>query len=654
MVIKMEIPKQLHNQELRFVLLGKWDDVIYDKNNKPKYRGKAPFENKWQTENNYTFDNPKLLNHPNNFGVIGGYGRLRILDIDEPKLAEEFEKNLNTYTVKTGSGGRHFYFTSDYDTNHVLINELGELRANKYQVVSAPCRHPSGNYYSIIKDVPIAEISSEELLSIIKPYLREEQQSTEIVLNKDKKQDTSRSGLEFRKVLALLREKKSREDVYKIMEAYSKWASANEQYRNLTFEKAENLYLLEQEKESKPQIKEVSREDAIKVIQEQYPNIKKVLQSYLDLKEDYYTILSIWIVGTYLHKEFESFPYLFFNAMRGSGKSKTLRLSCKLAREGNVMASPTEAVLFRVNGTLGIDEFEGVANKDKSSIRELLNGAYKKGIKIYRMRKKKTPEGEMQVAEEFEPYRPIIMANISGMEEVLEDRCITLILEKSDDPVKTRFVEDFDTNEMIKIVLERLKTLKECRVCSDEMTKNIYSTQNINTLWNMYVSDKHNYTHSTYTTHTTYTTHLTLNKALFDKIYNSNIMGRNLELFLPLFFIAGLISEDLLLDTIRIAKSITSEKKHEQEVESLDVMFIDFISKQDGGLNYLPAKDLVRNFRDFSDTNEEEVNTKWFGLALKRLNLLIDKRRKGTGVNYLLNVAKAKEKIKMFQQNDIL
>ena len=55
---------------------------------------------------------------------------------------------------------------------------------------------------------------------------------------------------------------------------------------------------------------------------------------------------------------------------------------CKLAKDGNVMASPTEAVLFRTNGTLGIDEFEGVANKDKSSIRELLNGAYKKGIKI--------------------------------------------------------------------------------------------------------------------------------------------------------------------------------------------------------------------------------------------------------------------------------
>ena len=43
------------------------------------------------------------------------------------------------------------------------------------------------------------------------------------------------------------------------------------------------------------------------------------------------------------------------------------------------------------------------------------------------MKKKKTIEGEQQVVEEFEPYRPIIMANIWGMDEVLGERCIQLI-----------------------------------------------------------------------------------------------------------------------------------------------------------------------------------------------------------------------------------
>jgi hypothetical protein len=58
--------------------------------------------------------------------------------------------------------------------------------------------------------------------------------------------DNSRSGLEFRKILALLREKKSREQIYKEMQAYSKWKDSNEEYKSITFEKAENIYLQEQ------------------------------------------------------------------------------------------------------------------------------------------------------------------------------------------------------------------------------------------------------------------------------------------------------------------------------------------------------------------------------------------------------------------------
>ena len=385
------------------------------------------------------------------------------------------------------------------------------------------------------------------------------------------------------------------------------------------------------------------KEEVVEMLKEQYENIKKILRFYIDLKEEYYTILALWIIGTYLHNEFESFPYLFFNAMRGSGKSRTLRLVCKLAKEGNVMASPTEAVLFRLTGTIGIDEFEGVANKDKNSIREMLNGAYKKGIKIFRMKKRKSLEGEELVAEEFEPYRPVIMANITGMEEVLEDRCITLILEKSAHPVRTRLVEDFEENSQVKVVLENIV---KCSLCSVVMSKNI------NTLWNNYISNKYKTTHTTHITHTTHTTQTTLHKALFDKIHATNIIGRNLELFLPLFFISNLISEKVLDETLKIAKGLTSEKKKEQGMESIDVMLLDFISNQPEGLVFQSVKDLTRQFREFADEGTEWLNPKWFGKALKRLNLVIDKKRKGYGIEVILNTAKAKEKVRMFKKED--
>ena len=43
---------------------------------------------------------------------------------------------------------------------------------------------------------------------------------------------------------------------------------------------------------------------------------------------------------------------------------------------------------------VGIDEFEGVGGKEKTAIRELLNSSYKRGTKIFRMKKQKTKDKE--------------------------------------------------------------------------------------------------------------------------------------------------------------------------------------------------------------------------------------------------------------------
>lgn len=397
---------------------------------------------------------------------------------------------------------------------------------------------------------------------------------------------------------------------------------------------------------------ELNRKSAIEILRENYELIKETLEIYLDMKQEYYSLIALWILGTYMHSDFDSYPYLFFNAMRGSGKSRILRLICELSKEGNVMVSPTEAVLFRTNGTLGIDEFEGVAKKDKDSIRELLNGAYKRGIKIMRMKKKKVLGQEEQVVEEFEPYRPIVMANICGMNEVLEDRCITIILEKSDHPIKTRLTEDFKTNPKIQKIKQNLQNS-----CSYDSLCSLCSKKNLCIEWNNYIINRYNNTLTTqHTLHTlnTLNTLTTLNSIklneLFNKIHDSMIIGRNLELFLPIFLIANFIGVNILEETIKFTVDIINTKKQEEEIESVDVMVIDFISRQDEGLVWYSIKDLTNHFKEFSDEVEEWMNPKWFGRALKRLNLANEKRRKSYGVEVILNIIKAKEKLKIFQK----
>jgi hypothetical protein len=379
--------------------------------------------------------------------------------------------------------------------------------------------------------------------------------------------------------------------------------------------------------------------------------IEIILRKYLDLNEEYYSIIALWIVGTYYHNEFISYPYLFFNAMRGSGKSRALKIISSLSKDGMYSMSPTESVLFRTKGTLCLDEIESIAGKDKQSIREVLNASYKKGVTVMRMKRKKTAAGEEQVVEKFEPYRPLCMANIWGMEEVLGDRSITLILEKSNDKSKTSLLEIWEQEEEYQNALKMLKSLIQCSLCSVVTDKNIYKE------YNVYISCTYTNIH-TYTNYTNYTTPTITEElkdieltSFFNKLNESGITGRNLELFFPLILLAFIIDKDILLKRIiETAKNITAERKHEEEVESYDVLVYEFVSRFDSVLNHLSVKDLTANFRSSYELSEDWLNAKWFGRSLKRLGLIVNKRRVGQGIEVLLNSNKAKEKLKIFQK----
>ena len=195
------------------------------------------------------------------------------------------------------------------------------------------------------------------------------------------------------------------------------------------------------------------KNDEMKIILgETFEEIKAILREFCDLKEEYYDLIAVWVIGTYVYDCFNTFPYLFINASRGSGKTRLLKLITALSKDGMLITSVREAVLFRIakGKTLAIDEFEGIKRKENAPLRELLNACYKKGMKVIRMQRRKTPEGEQYIAEEFEPFTPIVMANIEGMDEVVGDRCIQLMLEKSSNKVATRLMEDFDDSLRIK------------------------------------------------------------------------------------------------------------------------------------------------------------------------------------------------------------
>jgi P4 family phage/plasmid primase-like protien len=163
----MQIPNQLNVKGIKFVLLEKG--------------GKRPFQKDW-TNKNIEFDSPELLEHLNkdgNYGVMGGGEKnLVIVDFDnEPVQGMVLNKLPATFTVKTGRGLLHLYYFVEKSPESFKgfdeqMNTLFDVQGTGKQVVGPGCLHPNGNYYTVIKDIPIENISYSELKAILMPFDR--------------------------------------------------------------------------------------------------------------------------------------------------------------------------------------------------------------------------------------------------------------------------------------------------------------------------------------------------------------------------------------------------------------------------------------------------------------------------------------------------
>jgi len=160
------IPKQLQNDKFRFVKI----------NNKQK----RPYEKSWQKNRNYKYNDPALLDHinmHNNYGIICGHGNLLGIDCDDSKAALLVEKFLQeTFTVLTGSGKKHYYYYCKNGVSRKIFKSevkdtFVDLQFTNKLLVCPGSIHPNGNKYTVIKDLPFAEIKYIQVLECFKEYL---------------------------------------------------------------------------------------------------------------------------------------------------------------------------------------------------------------------------------------------------------------------------------------------------------------------------------------------------------------------------------------------------------------------------------------------------------------------------------------------------
>lgn len=154
------IPEPLRNPDFRFFLVGS--------------DSKNPIEKRWNTDNNYSFFESKLLNHVRgggNVGVLAGIGGLLIIDFDDAAYQEEKEKLLpKTFTTRTACKGLHHLFYILDGESFQTVGVGDDPRLADLMSVGGRCVVPpssiKGRLYSPVNDLPLATITPEQLKEV--------------------------------------------------------------------------------------------------------------------------------------------------------------------------------------------------------------------------------------------------------------------------------------------------------------------------------------------------------------------------------------------------------------------------------------------------------------------------------------------------------
>ena len=67
----------------------------------------------------------KWIEQGGNYGILGGYGDLIIIDADDEGLSQVIKEGLpNTFTVKTPLKGCHFYFYCKDIKKKIILTQI--------------------------------------------------------------------------------------------------------------------------------------------------------------------------------------------------------------------------------------------------------------------------------------------------------------------------------------------------------------------------------------------------------------------------------------------------------------------------------------------------------------------------------------------------
>jgi hypothetical protein len=335
---------------------------------------------------------------------------------------------------------------------------------------------------------------------------------------------------------------------------------------------------------------------------ELYIAIKTTFETYIEFEDStVYDFLTLWTIGTYFFHCFNAYPYLYIGGMKQVGKTKLLTLLSLLCHNAIFSNNISTASAFRLiqstRCTLLMDETEKLINPEREiDFRNMLFAGYKRGALVYRTHK------DTLKPEPFEVYSPKAIANIRGIEDVLQDRCITVILKRG---------KNLDiVNREIPLESEVWQQIRDM-------------------LYIFYLSNFNEFSE-----------HIELSH-LVDR---HGLKQRELELWKPILTLAQFFDKyfkGLFQKILEFAQNKAKEKEVENRTETHDFLLVQTllsIVKEDA---YYKVKEIRDAMASCFDEPQKWLTSKWIGNALRRLGFTEKRRMKS--YEYFLSLEKVKD-----------
>lgn len=355
-----------------------------------------------------------------------------------------------------------------------------------------------------------------------------------------------------------------------------------------------------------------------------YQDVIDTFKEFLEFSDDrFYMMNTLWSIGTYFHVLFNSFSYLYVGGIKRSGKTKTLTVHSAIDFNAIFSNNMSSSSLYRLiqnsKSTLLIDESEQLDNAQRAqAFRNILLSGYKKGAKTFRCEKNAKDRIE---PEAFEIYSPKMLGNIGGLEDVLEDRCLTTFQRRS---------------RNIKILNSEIDTTQERYA---KLRADLYRLFLLH--WNevaeIYGQLKDSSEFSVGSVDSVETK--------LGPIGAEFLAGRELELWKSLITMARFFDKYLnivptqpTLTTLIIKLACDLAKlRHMENItevgEEILVQCLLDIVPDDQKVFWIKVKTITTSIEAEFDSKQDWLSTIWVGRALRRLGFS-DKRRLGAGIEY--------------------